>query len=738
MKADALKRYLEIPRKVIHARLISASRDGDAEVFEVEVDVGLPQRPLHDIRHTERLRIRLPDNDSAPRVLALRKTFPPLPHTMVNGSPYPRHLCLYQRPWAEERANWSPRNFVELIRHWLHATADGTLHPDDQALEPVLQQSSARIVLPEIPFVPGTFCRVDRFFLLQRRKMFWSAYRLPLSGTAKTAVAFPALIVQGPVVHHGIMHRLPASLGEVEELLNKLGGSLVKTIAAELEKIRAELKAQADLPLLLILELPKTRVKGGTIETVEYRAFFVGKDVTDLFATKTEHIKEGLLYVPKKKELFLDVQRLRDTPLIPLSVRWHLTARTAAGMNGHNASPAKIVCIGAGALGSQITNNLWRGGFGEWTIVDEDDFDAHNPARHLFSSDAVGLPKAKELTRMMAAVFPDRSIPAAIVCDYLAPGEQEGALTAAMKQADLIFDLSASVTVERTLAADQRSTARRISAFLNQRGDESVLLIEDSGRKNDLFWLEALYYRAVTTDPKLLGHFDDAGAVQHRYGNGCREISTVVPQDGVALHAALLAHTIRQVAAKSEAAISVRRWSRDLGAVTSVDVSVTEPFIVEAAGWRVLIHHDVLKESAGLRGKNLPRETGGILVGVLDRTQRTIAVTGLLPAPSDSEAWPTSFIRGSNGLSAAVDRLRKRSLENVIYVGEWHSHPESCDATPSGQDVAAVAICSPNTRADGLPTLMMIVAAEEIGFVVQPVDGNKLWITKIAHNPTPT
>jgi hypothetical protein len=117
----------------------------------------------------------------------------------------------------------------------------------------------------------------------------------------------------------------------------------------------------------------------------------------------------------------------------------------------------------------------------------------------------------------------------------------------------------------------------------------------------------------------------------------------------------------------------------------------------------------------------------------VDRTQQTIAVTGLLPAPADSEAWPTSFIRGSIGLSAAVERLGKRSLGNIIYVGEWHSHPDACDATPSVQDVAAVAICSPSTRADGLPTLMMIAAKTEIGFVLQPLDGIMLHITKIPH-----
>lgn len=730
MKADAIKRYFKTPSADLRARMISVARETKATAFEVEVEIDLPQRPLHPIKAKERVKILLLDDDSIPRVYALRKNFPQLPHMMVNGTPHPKMLCLYQQPWSEERSNWSPRGFIERIRHWFHATADGTLHPHDQPLEPVLQHSPLRIVLPQIPFATGNPIRIERFFLYRRTKTFWTGYRARPPGT-DDGVALPALIVQGPIVHHGIMHKLPQTLGELEALLKELGGSLLKAIATELESVRNELKALGELPLLLVLELPKTRNKGGKIERVEHRAFFVGENVGNLFGTDIVDEKVGYLYVPTKKERFLDEKRLKSVQLFPLSVRWHLTAEGAAAMNGNVAMPVKVVSVGAGALGSQITNNLWRGGFGEWTIVDGDDFDAHNPARHLFNSDAVGLPKAIVQARLMQAVFPDRPAPRALVCDYLVPGDQEKALMGALKDADLIVDFSASVTVERALSTDMRSSARRMSAFLNQRGDESVLLVEDAKRKIRLIWLEALYYRAVTIDPRLAGHFDEAGAVAHRYGNGCREISAVVPQDGVALHAGLLSHAIRAATEVSVAAITVRRWSQKTGSVAAVDVSVVDPIMMNSAGWDVLIHPLVVQEIAELRMKNLPNETGGVLVGVVDRAQQIVAVTGLLPAPADSKAWPTSFIRGSIGLAAAVDRLGKRSLGNISYVGEWHSHPDACDATPSVQDVAAVAICSPNTRADGLPTLMMIAAKTEIGFVLQPLDGNVLHITKI-------
>lgn len=725
MRAAELQRYLAHPRKVIHARLISASAQADAEIVDLEVDVDLPQRPLHRINKTERLRVRFPANDGMPQVFALRKTFPLVPHTMVNGVAYPRQLCLYERSWIDERENWAPRPFVERIRRWLAGTADGTLHRSDQPLEPIMQDSPARVVLPEIPFVVGKLCRIEHLFLIQRRPLFWIAQRQK-PAWAPEAIATPVLFVQGPVAEHGIVRELPLTLGALEMLLVGLGGSLTKTISSELGAIRHELKKLTHRHLLLVLELPKLRTMGGKVESVEHRAFLVGKEIGELFKIETVQVNRAGIWVPEKRELFADAARFAATELMPLSVRWHLSPTTAAAMNGHPSACIKTLAVGAGALGSQVANNLWRGGFGAWTIVDPDDLEPHNPARHLLNSDAVGHQKAYALSATMHAVFPDSAAPSWIACDYLSPKADGEKLAEAIKGADLILDFSASVIVERSLARDTRGAARRMTAFLNQRGDESVLFVEDAKRTTDLFWLEVEYLRAVAFEASLRGHFDDARAIVHRYGNGCRDISTTVPQDGVAVHAGLLANHIRRATIKTEAAVVVSRWTRDTGAIAVVNLAVTTPVAAEIAGWRVLVHPGVIRELTAQRTKHLPNETGGILVGVVDRSHQTVAIVGMMPAPADSNAWPTSFIRGSNGLATAVNTITKRTLGNVVYAGEWHSHPEGCDARPSDPDVAAVAICTPSTRADGLPTLMLIVADRELGIVMSPTDRDEV------------
>lgn len=729
--AQQLQRYLGNPRALVHAKLLSISKDGDVEVVELEVDVDLPQRPLYMVKGKERVRVMFPPGGGMPEVFALRKTFPFVPHTILGEKPYPRQLCLYERSWADEGPNWAPKPFVERIRRWFSGTADGTLHRPDQPLEPIMQYSPFRITLPELKPTGMCLVQVDRLFIFQAQKNYWVAYREKPQRVDREIRPIPVLVVRCPPVPHGVLNRLPRTLGELEKLLVNLGRSLSDAISGELKHLQDELAGMRSQPLLLVIELPKLREAGGEVELVEHRGFFLSDKVGALFKTSTVQVKEGELWVPKTTlPLFEDRRELEKVPLLPLSIRWHLSPNFAAAMSGHAHLPLKTLAIGVGSLGSQVVNNLYRGGFGNWVFVDNDEIEPHNPARHLLASDAVGQNKAEALSHEMRLVFPDRPAPAYLACDYPSSGNKE--LAAAMSEADLILDLSASVVVERHLSGDGRSGARRMTAFLNQRGDESVLLAEDARRSVRLFWLEAEYLRKVAFDPALRGHYDNVELVAHRYGNGCRDISTTVPQDGVALHAALLSRQIRKAAVAEGALVRVNRLSPDAGNVHAIQVSVASPREIEAGGWSVLIHPSVVEDLVSARTKCLPKETGGVLLGVVDRPGCSLAILGMLPAPPDSEAWPASFIRGSNGLAQEVDKVARRTLGNVLYVGEWHSHPHGFDSTPSVQDLAAVAICAPNAHADGLPTLMLIVAGGDACVLVKPAPNEAINVVQFS------
>ena len=75
------------------------------------------------------------------------------------------------------------------------------------------------------------------------------------------------------------------------------------------------------------------------------------------------------------------------------------------------------------------------------------------------------------------------------------------------------------------------------------------------------------------------------------------------------------------------------------------------------------------------RVEKLPNETGGVLVGTYDMQRKIVYVVDCLLSPPDSEEWPTVYIRGSQGLKAQIEKIKKITDGQLNYVGEWHFSP---------------------------------------------------------------
>jgi hypothetical protein len=133
-----------------YAALLECRRryDGDEEILIVEVGVQIPQLKSYEIQPTERLALVFRKDDGRPDAVSLRPNFPQVPHLNLTATEYPRSLCLYEEDWAEVKSSWTPARFVERIRYWLAETVKGTLHKDDQPLEPLIVGSGYQIVVP--------------------------------------------------------------------------------------------------------------------------------------------------------------------------------------------------------------------------------------------------------------------------------------------------------------------------------------------------------------------------------------------------------------------------------------------------------------------------------------------------------------------------------------------------------------------------------------------------------------
>lgn len=117
--------------------------------------------------------------------------------------------------------------------------------------------------------------------------------------------------------------------------------------------------------------------------------------------------------------------------------------------------------------------------------------------------------------------------------------------------------------------------------------------------------------------------------------------------------------------------------------------------------------------------QHYPNEFGGILLGKYSNDRKTVVVSNtILPMTYKSAKY--SFERGSEGLKEQLISYYN-DPEQLMYVGEWHTHPDG-RPFPSGTDIRAlkqivnddnVYICSP---------IMVILGltrdASEFGFYV--------------------
>lgn len=125
--------------------------------------------------------------------------------------------------------------------------------------------------------------------------------------------------------------------------------------------------------------------------------------------------------------------------------------------------------------------------------------------------------------------------------------------------------------------------------------------------------------------------------------------------------------------------------------------------------WAVITDEGLLQKLGMFRKARLPNETGGVLLGSFDLDRKILYIVDALPSPSDSEEWPTLYIRGRKGLRQAVNDLEEKTQGMLEYIGEWHSHPPNVRVAASGDDLKVFAWLTELMQADGLPGLMMIV-----------------------------
>jgi integrative and conjugative element protein (TIGR02256 family) len=701
-----------------HAALVEVRRtaeENEVVVFEVEVEVSQVRR--FDIQPRERLAVVFRKTEELnPEVLALRKDFPYVPHLNPRDEEIPRSLCLYEESFDELKLTWTPSAFVERVRWWLSETAKGTLHGDDQPLEPILLGNFPPLVLPSNLIDRMTSGEGILALSIEHRQGGSRPVYVAVAGNR--ASSFAAFCFMCPPHVHGVIRTHPRNLARLNEILESTGFHLIEELRGRIADWDASV-APLNAHTIVVTLLPKQREAGAEPETYELWAFHISKTVGEL------GVALGILgrYGNSFGRVLggaSDMQEIQGTLVDVLNPTLALSRKGAAALNGSEPRDLKLAAIGLGALGSHVVNNLVRAGFGIWTGIDQDVMLPHNAARHELGQREVGWLKVQGMQTHLNAILDEAAMPAILEADFLRPGPREPELLRMLSGSDAILDFSASLAVARKLAYYPSSETRRCSVFLNPSGADVVLLCEDGKRASRLDWLEFTYYRELLGNVAMDGHFNrETGRV--RYARSCRDLTSRVPQHLVALHAGIASRALQECLPKAGAIVRIWRSDPSMN-VQNYDVKTSPVLDMKINGWHVCTDEIFAGKLQEYRKAKLPKETGGVLLGGFDQDKRIVYLVDVIPSPKDSDEWPTHYIRGTEGLQRAVAEAGKRTDNLLQYVGEWHSHPDGYATDPSKDDKQLFRWLEEHAARDSSPPVMIIVGEKDIRVFVNSVE----------------
>jgi integrative and conjugative element protein (TIGR02256 family) len=721
----------------------------------LSVDVELPGRgPVNgvDIRKREPILLLFPRKSFpylAPRVHSDRRDFSKtaFPHLNPTGPKVPASFCLHRGSLDAWFAEHTIIDLVERTRGWLRDAARNRLVPEGDGFEPtrspdtfgtfvyapeavidgVIQsrtdqggtsgscvvafdlldeESKAEIATAEYTVRQAAFVPEDVF---DQHKAIATvlnelAEKPEYKGQFQRRLFGVLLWTPEAEISNRHFGELPETLGELEEWAGELGFPLKAALVSYLAN---DLQLFGGVPIVLAVRRPQQVLgRESDIELVNF-----------LISAAGDHWPKDGAWDPAAKVWLAD----HRTPLTPAFAR-QISALPADGA----AEPT--VLFGAGALGSKVATHLARSGSVAMKIIDNAKISPHNLVRHALGGRAIGLSKAEALKDELLKLYPGHA-------DLPIEGKNASAFSR-LRRADFfdgyanLVDMTASTIVFNALRdADLPDTLRVHRAEIAHRGRLGLLSIEGRGRSPRLDDLQSLIFDSAIEDDAVAGWLEEVKSTRDdRVGSGglediqiglsCSSATMRLADEVVSFHAAAATRRLRPYLAKggpSRHEGAVYRSFLDENGDSRATTQIFAPTVVLSAdaGWQIRIAAGAAEKMSELMRQHSPSETGGILVGRLAATRKTVYVTRLVPAPPDSRGTPWVFTRGTEKLPEALDLIHRRTGGLLTYVGEWHTHPMGCSDLSDTDKHAVIRLRSILDHV-GLPTLVTIVTPDEI------------------------
>ena len=708
--------------------------DEGVEVVAVTVATSAPQKPVYPILPTEPLAVFFyPEHP--PIVVSLRRDFPPSPHSY--GLPIEMKtsaemsLCIDDRLWDDARGDYSGPEIIYRIHRWLDRTATGEINDALQAPDLAFLPSPVTVMISDEVRRSVTQSGCPPYFVSLRatdteEKYFEALPPEEISeapGEGMEWVTYVGIGIEAKVDNAGAMWRAPTLLGHLRQSIT---GPEFDLIADVRKRISEMIEKAGDEVLRLYESQLLVEVSLANLAAERMESFFlltrstigeIGVALGILFPPNSD-INSS--YTKRLSSADIDQVKLDEIRLLQANHVRSFDSAAAAFLSGRDCRDGdplalKGLVLGVGSIGSQVINSLVReGAFTELVLMDDDHLAPHNLVRHTLHASEVGRSKSSSVAEQLVAIRPDLKCRG--IHGQFGQNTEHEDFGCEVAAAELILDMTASVGASRKLS-DLKGRSRAISAFFNPMGNAVVVLAEGNARDLDLSALEAIYYGMIIDDERLSDHLQVPNVAMIG-GGQCRATTNRLGSSDAAILSGLTAKHIRSLASKEEASVLINHLGRD-GSVTAIQVETTCTQIVVAdGGWTARLSDQVIGKLREYRSSASPNETGGVLLGIVDHARKRIEVVVGLPAAPDSTGTPNSFDRGVHNLREMIDQARSKTMDQIVYIGEWHTHPDGARVDPSPVDTEQLRDLRAAMLGQQRPILMLIVGGDDINLIL--------------------
>lgn len=666
--------------------LASVFDDGCFKLVELDNDtIGLCGN-INSYAHSKSVLRRI-----EPVVIAIRKTgwqtevpfsfsdnpkfpFDKFAHINYQHGDYPPTFCLSRENIVDWYAEHSLKEYVELVAQWLRDAAKGRLMKitENDEFEPQRHHHVLDHILMRASYMDSILenqvPQCDLYSITIIDKFPNLAYGEEHNADINSNAVGVRLFAGRDYVDDTWYHQYPETLHQLYQFI------VDKKYPLDMEHLKESLDENKQFVYFQLALLRPVRIIGKNTR-INYLCFRVS--ASDVLSDNLNATLEEVTLIDFTD--FTAAKHLSDTP--------------------DSIFMKKICILGCGAVGSKVAFHLYRSGISFLNLVDNDFLLPHNMVRHALSTYKPGyfvLHKASAIRRELNNMF--YGMPPC------AKSYNEDALTHISKPQeepyDIIIDATASVHVMYgldTISFPDKTRVVRVA--LSEGGNVGVTYLGiDNKQPLSDFYMEILS-ASLTNDEvyNWLSSERNNSTENIRVGEGCHSNTMRISDDTISAHAAIMSSAIRHIYEGGQYNRIILSFAhRDFPGsmhTCTLPVKSYQQFPCENDDtWTVRIPEYLLSEirlKAKIAGQ---KENGGYLFGHIDYKRRIIYPLNHF-MPRDSKGTKSSFRLGTSGLKDYKKMIAQRSIYQIEYIGDWHSHPTYAldmsvvDLTTSAMDV---------------------------------------------------